>query len=287
MAFGVDRDASGSGLDALTLRRIIMGKWHNTGVTTGLKCTGRSDLKYNVSAGMAVCSMSAADGYTEAYWGGGTTENAVAAGDGTYARIDTVYMLSNTGSPDNLVHVAVKQGTPAATPTRPTLPSGALELLSFRMPAGGSATSSATALDTYHYAIPYGGNLGRLGFVSDSSQDELPIDSKWHQQLALKTIVIPTDRLVEIWWTARAITKNTVAADYGVRVLVDGSVADDGVLDQVPVVNHTTTQSIRLTTVLAGGAAHTVTFETIGDYGAAVVWSGNRSGEARDIGVAQ
>jgi hypothetical protein len=197
VAFGVDRDSSGSGLDALTLRRIIMGKWHNTGVTTGLKCSGRSDLKYNVAAGMAVCSMSSADGYTEAYWGGGTTENAVAAGDGTYPRIDTVYMLSNTGSPDNLVHVAVKQGTPAATPTRPTLPTGALELLSFRMPSGGSATSSATALDTYHYAIPYGASLGLL------AQNRMAVDAaggggvqKEYIEFPV-TFSLPTDRIVE------------------------------------------------------------------------------------------
>jgi hypothetical protein len=287
MAFGVDRDTDGKGLDALTLRRIIRGKWNNTGIVTGLVVTGRSDLKYTVTAGMAVCSMSEADGYTEAYWGGGTTENAVSAGDGTYARIDTVYMVSNTGTPDNKVHVLVAQGTPSATPVAPALPAGALRLMSFKMPSGASTTSNAGRAEAPAYAIPYGGNFGRIGYVVDSSKSELPIDWKWHKELALKTPVIPTNRLVEIVWTARAAAKNTVSADYAVRVLVDGAAVEDDVLDQVPVIKPVTTQSIRWTTVLSGGKSHDVSFEVIGDFGVPVVWQGARTGEVNDIRVAQ
>jgi len=202
-ALGVDVDTNGNGLDALTHRQIIRQNWSNTGVAGGLTVSGRSDLKYSVSAGMAVCSMGAADGYTEAFWPGGVTEHAVGAGDATYTRIDTVYILANTGNPDNNVHVDVKQGTPAASPVAPELPSGAQPLAYRQMPANGSTTNSAIPYGNINYAIQAGASIGRLGewwdktetFTGSSEKQKVSHDFPIR-------FTLPTDRMVEFVFDA-------------------------------------------------------------------------------------
>ena len=103
-ALGVAPDGGGQGCDALTHRRVIAAQWENTGVVTGLEVSGRQDLRYGVSPGAAVCSMGEADGMSVAWWDGAgspATENAVAAGDSAYPRIDAVYIIAYTGQPDN------------------------------------------------------------------------------------------------------------------------------------------------------------------------------------------
>jgi hypothetical protein len=196
-ALGVDVDVNGNGVDPLTHRQIIKRHWGNTGVVGGLTVSGRSDLKYSVSAGMAVCSMGAADGYTEAYWPGGVTENAVSAGDGTYSRIDTVYMLSNTGATDNKVHVMVAQGTPSATPFAPSLPAGALTLRSFTMPSGASSTSSAVAQNAPGFAIAYGASLGKIAENWNKSDGVGGGEAQKYFYEQPVTFSLPTARILE------------------------------------------------------------------------------------------
>ena len=55
-ALGVAPDPTGRGVDPPTHRRIIKAHWENTGIVCGLDVTGRSDLRYSVAAGVAVCS---------------------------------------------------------------------------------------------------------------------------------------------------------------------------------------------------------------------------------------
>jgi len=234
-ALGVDVDTNGNGVDPLTHRQIIKRHWNNTGIIGGLTVSGRSDLYYAVSAGVAVCSMGSADGYTEAYFAGGKTENAVSAGDGTYARIDSVYLLANTGTPDNAVHCGVVQGTPAASPSAPTLPAGALLLQQMLVPAGASKTSSASANGSQNYAIPYGGSLGRLAYAKVTGDYTIPEDKQWHSQVSA-TFRVPTDRLVTVEWKACTTvgTSGTSADDananmgsYYLQLLVDGNVINE------------------------------------------------------------
>ena len=197
-ALGVDVDTDGNGVDPLTHRQIIKRHWNNTGIIGGLTVSGRSDLYYAVSTGVAVCSMGDADGYVEAYWPGGVTENTVDAGDGTYARIDSVYLLANTGTPDNLVHCMVAQGTPSASPVAPSLPSGALRLQDMLVPAGASTTGAAALNGSQLYAIPYGGSLGQIGrSVDDSDYSSIWTDTAFHNML-LCTFSVPTDRMIHI-----------------------------------------------------------------------------------------
>lgn len=197
-ALGVDVDTNGNGVDPLTHRQIIKRHWGNTGIVGGLTVSGRSDLYYAVSAGVAVCSMGAADGYTEAYFAGGNTENAVSAGDATYPRIDTVYILANTGSPDNLVHVEVAQGTPSASPVKPALPVGAQPLMSMLLAAGAQNTGAAIPVDaSATYAIPYGASMGVLNryvYTGAAPRNQTTLTT-----IGAKKIILPTDRNMHFW----------------------------------------------------------------------------------------
>lgn len=196
-ALGVAPDANGVGLDPLTHRLLIKQHWNNTGVVMGLTVSGRGDLRYQVSAGAAICSMSAADGYTEAYWNGGVTENAVDAGDRTYSRIDVVYMLSNTVASDNTVHVRVAQGTPSASPVIPSLPAGAQPLAYRLMPANGSTTNSATPYGNINYAIQAGASGGKLAeFWQRASLNGNDHVQNVNHEFPVR-FTIPTDRQIE------------------------------------------------------------------------------------------
>ena len=239
-ALGVAVDSNGNGLDALTYRRLIRQLWHNTGVIGGLTVSGLSSLYYQVAAGAAVCSMADSDGYTQAYWPGGTTENPVSAGDATYPRIDTVYILANTGTPDNLVHVAVASGTPAASPVKPSLPTGALEIMSMLMPAGATSTSSATQYGSVDYAIPYAAQLGRLAYETATVDYPVPEDTSngkmvWHKLIATQ-FNVPTDRLVNISFESAstvgtsgssATEVNSRMGSYFAQFRVNGDVVND------------------------------------------------------------
>jgi hypothetical protein len=292
-ALGVDVDASGNGVDPLTHRNIIKAHWVNTGVVSGLAVSGRSDLYYGVSAGLAVCSMGDADGYVEAYWPGGKTENTVSAGDGTYARIDTVYLLANTGTPDNVVHCKVVQGTPAASPVAPALPTGGLKLRDVSVPAGASTTSAGAVGTDVGYAIPYGANLNRLAHaVNTTSVAQNWTANTWWPQAAATTGLLLTDRLVTVEFTWRATTKYAANPSGGdgsfyAKLVVDGVDVSDG-LDECRVGNIWERQCVRFRTTLAGGKTHSVNVSIKPNTGLShFMWQGLRTVDVFDGGVAQ
>ena len=205
-ALGVDNivnsNGSVTGTDALQLRHILKARWDNPGKITGLTVTGRSDLKYNVAAGVAVCSRGTSDGYTEAYYAGGTT-SAVSAGDASNPRIDLVYILphdSTQGDSDNQVVVDVVQGTPAASPTTPSTPSGAVALAAMRVASGATNTSAATNILDLNYAIPYGSSLG---IISDKTFTTNQYKTG-NDIMTRDTIYLPTDRAIEFHITVTA-----------------------------------------------------------------------------------
>lgn len=197
-ALGIMQASDGTGCDALTHRRIIKSRWANTGIITGLKVTGRSDLKYSVSAGCAVVSRSASDGYAEAYWEGGTTD-AVSAGDPSNPRIDLVWIKANDlqqGDPDNRVHIGVTQGTPSANPVAPSVPSGCLRLMTMRLGAGATSTQAAQRTSSADYALPYGASFGILQRVAENRDGAVDYNSKG--QFLTWGCQFPTDRNVEL-----------------------------------------------------------------------------------------
>jgi hypothetical protein len=232
--------------------------------------------------------MSAADGYTEAYWNGGQTENAVDAGDSTYSRIDVVYMLSNTGTPDNVVHVRVQQGTPAASPAIPSLPAGGLPLAYRLMPSRGSNTNAATPTGNIDYAIPYGVGLDRIGYQANTgsqTQDWRP--NIWWGQAACTTQYLPVDRSVTVRFVYRASSADEVLSSFYTRLKVDGQVMTDG-LDECPVFPVWARQQVSFPIVLSGGRTHSVDVEVCPNTNRkAFTWRGLRYVEVVDGSVAK
>lgn len=266
-ALGVAPDDSGVGVDPLTHRQIIKRHWTNTGAVGGLSVTGQSNLQYAVSAGMAVCSMGDADGYTEAYWPGGVTENAVSAGDATYGRIDTVYMLSNTGSPDNLVHVMVQQGSPAASPAKPALPTGGIELASMLLPAGATATSSASAYGSVNYAIAAGASVGLLGESWQRMDGSGSPTVKQHFYEQAIKFTIPTDRVLEFTFKTNFSASDSKLTEWAMQFQVDGTALDHSAVNFVSNNPWQTHETSYTTTIQAG--THTALIDSWLQNGAA------------------
>ena len=225
-ALGIMQASDGTGTDALTHRRIIKSRWANTGIITGLTVTGRSDLKYSVSAGCAVVSRSASDGYAEAYWEGGTT-SAVSAGDPSNPRIDLVWIKANDlqqGDPDNRVHIGVTQGTPSASPVAPSAPAGCLPLSSFRIGAGATSTRGAVLVENGMYAIPHGATLGLLGQnVNTADYMGSANEREWFYENSVQ-FAVPTNRLVELVYSATFYNENCDWLSWGIGAFqMDGS----------------------------------------------------------------
>lgn len=239
-ALGIAPDESGSGVTPLTHRQILKAHWANTGVITGLAVSGRSDLTYAVAAGVAVCSRGSADGYTEAYWAGGTTP-AVAAGAAN-PRIDCIWIRADDptqGDADNHVTVGVTQGTPSATPVAPTVPAGCLKIMERLMPANATSTGASTANGTTSYAIPYGASTGRIGYAKVTSDYTLTEDKDKNGKMVYHEMVrcdfsVPTKRLVRIEWKARSTVgastgsdKNERMGSYFLQLRMDGNAIND------------------------------------------------------------
>ena len=197
VAFGVQNQGS-VGTTAADLRKIIQYKWAAPGIVGGLKVTGRSNLAYNVAEGMAITSRGASDGCAEAFWPGGQTA-AVSANTGSSPRLDAIWITSHDatqGDSDNLVAVGVTQGTPAATPAPPAIPTTATLLALMLVPAGATKTSSASAYALGASAIPYGSSLGVLVDQTDTANRAVLPASEY--VYAQGTFTLPTRRQVDI-----------------------------------------------------------------------------------------
>ena len=77
-ALGVSADQDNNGCTPLDHRMIIGSNYLNCGIKNGLGVKGRSDLRYQVDAGVAVTSRGDADGKMEAYFEGGATPETTA-----------------------------------------------------------------------------------------------------------------------------------------------------------------------------------------------------------------
>lgn len=213
-ALGIAPDDEGRGVDPLTHRRIIMGHWSNTGIISGsrtsggdgdlpLAVTGRNDLMFNIADGSAVCSRGRADGFTEAYWPGGTT-SAIKAGDPSHKRYDIVWVKAGDptqGDNDNHVTVGVTSGTPSSSPQWPisSVPPGATEIASVIVPAGAATTSQCTIMASGDYAVPSGGSLGLICRNIYNYEGPANVGDKGKDYYEQETeFTVPSDRLVEV-----------------------------------------------------------------------------------------
>ncbi|QIK83116.1 hypothetical protein [Sanguibacter sp. HDW7] len=116
------------------------------GVLSGLAVSGTGSWAYSVSAGYVVLSRSAADGAVLAGNDAAatvTTSPAPASG----SRIDLVWVKHSdvdAGDPTSEIALGVTEGTAAASPVAPTLPTGVFELARVTVAAGATSTSHAS-----------------------------------------------------------------------------------------------------------------------------------------------
>lgn len=289
VAFGI-RQSGDVGTSDADIRHILERKWLNKGVVGGLAVKG-SGSAYQVSAGMAICGRGGGDGFTEAYFPGGTTP-AVAGNASSDPRIDAVWVTAHDasmGDADNLVAVGVTQGTPAASPAVPSIPGHATLIAAMRVPGGATAATSASSARV-DYAIPYGASLGVLydGVVTHNA------DWKSSGSIASGTFRIPTDRFLSFKVTV------TAGANKGVYADGDGSVyvtikVDGEIVDRREVRLRATGNAVSSFYEFAaevGAGSHTVSMEyainaaeSIRMYWAKPGWAGQRL-QVVDMGVA-
>lgn len=234
-ALGVQPDSNGNGVTPEVHRKIIAAQWHNTGVIDGLAVSGRSDLTYNVAAGVAVCSKGTADGKTLAYWPGGQT-SAVSAGDASNPRIDLVWINAHNpkmGDSDNQVVVGVTQGTPSSNPVAPALPAGCTLLAEMRMPANSTSTGKAATVKKASAALQSSGARGRIGYQLVTNTHSVYEDYAWHQEVAV-SFTLPTKRHITIKQKVRAVCaagqssgNNTIFGSWYSQMRVDGRIIND------------------------------------------------------------
>ena len=285
-AFGVAQTSAGVGTTDTDMRHILAAQWDSTGVINGLSVTGTTSLYYSVAAGVAVCSKGLSDGKTLAYFGGGNT-STVAANSSGNPRIDSVYIYSNDanqGDPDNLVHIGVTQGTAAATPTAPSIPTYATLLAQMFMPAGATTTANVHRSASVGYAIPYGASLGRIGYDANTQTIDQNWDSTWYIQVAT-SVTVTTDRLVDVDFDARAgVDSGTDASSYYVKVQVDGVDVTDG-LDEMPVFDVWVRNRITFPLSLQAGS-HTISVHAKANTSKTrFTWRGVRQVSVYDRGV--
>lgn len=223
-AFGIQQTSAGVGTTASDMRHILAAQWACTGVVDGLAVTGGTSLAYSVASGVAVCSRGTSDGKSLAYFAGGNTP-AVAASDATNPRIDVVWVTAHDaaqGDADNLVTLGVTQGTPAATPVAPTIPTYATQLAQMLIPAGATTTANATSTAGVGYAIPYGASLGVLLDKTDTTSGT---NFSGLRTVLSGTMYLPTDRLVNVCQTFTGCNTSGSTTDGSsvyVRIYVDG-----------------------------------------------------------------
>jgi hypothetical protein len=268
-ALGVAQDADGNGLDALTHRRLISYGWTNLGVVGGLSVSGAPGLRYQATAGKAVCSLGEADGCVEAYWPGGPTAETVDAADSTYPRVDTVYLLAPTEAGGQVaLHVA--QGTPSAVPGPPSLPAGALRLRDMQMPAGASSTQSAAPVGSVDYAIPYGAEAGRIAhfWSRDNGTGSVELREPFNEFHC--GIYLPTNRMLEFCFDCVYSALDGKDSQWSVGFCVDDKVLEGSTVNFGSDDRWLSHQTRYLANVPSG--AHTVSIVSWLQFGSAPVF---------------
>lgn len=203
-AFPVRQTSAGVGCTDIALRKIFQALYPDKGIISGLKVTGQNALSYKVASGVAVCSKGSSDGNTLAYYQGGTI--ATTANTASNPRIDVIWITSHDitqGDSDNLVTIGCTQGTAAASPTEPSIPTYATKIAARKMPANATTTASATAYGSASQSIPYGGAEGLLSNGTITFTGEWGTAGK-EQGLNNFAFSIPTKRIIQIGITMTA-----------------------------------------------------------------------------------
>lgn len=159
-----------SGLPLIDERRITMGRYARSALGvpragiipthTNPLVTARASMGYDVAAFHALTSRTSAG--AEEIANDATTIVTTTAAPGANSRIDVIWVRSQfviLGDANNDVVFGVTQGTAAVTPTKPSIPAGALELATATIPSTATTTQSSGVVitQTYLYTAPAGG----------------------------------------------------------------------------------------------------------------------------------
>lgn len=155
----VDRNTADEGTTALAFRRVLgtLVKQSAPGVpiagrfgVDNFALTGKTNMSWDVTGGGAVLTRTGQGAYLVASHQ--TINVTTNAADGVNPRIDRIYLHQldptiDSASSDVRAYVSVAVGTPAATPTLPSIPTGALELGRAFIPAGATRTDNIALTD--------------------------------------------------------------------------------------------------------------------------------------------
>ncbi|WP_314429566.1 hypothetical protein [Microbacterium lacticum] len=120
--------------------------------------TGTAGMAYSVAAFAAVTARAGMGAELVANDGAATV--ATTAAPGANSRIDVIWVRSlftTTGDAGTAPVFGVTQGTAAASPSKPSIPAGALELATAVVLSTTTATSTAVITQTYPYTAMEGG----------------------------------------------------------------------------------------------------------------------------------
>lgn len=159
-----------SGLPLIDERRLTMGRWARSALGvprvgvipthTNPLVTARASMGYDVAAFHALTSRTSAG--AEEIANDATTIVTTTTAPGANSRIDVIWVRSQfviLGDANNDVVFGVTQGTAAVSPTKPSIPAGALELATATIPSTATTTQSSGVVitQTYLYTAPVGG----------------------------------------------------------------------------------------------------------------------------------
>lgn len=125
--------------------------------------TALATMNVAIAAADFVTSKGTADGVA-IFTNDGTVNLAITAAPASNSRIDVVWVKHNdntTGDATSTPVFGVTAGTAAASPTKPAIPTGALELATLRVYAGTTAANggSNTLTNTYQMTASRGGTV--------------------------------------------------------------------------------------------------------------------------------
>lgn len=212
-AFPVRQDTDGNGCTDVTLRKIMQALHPTKGIITGLTVSVQNSLNYYVGAGTAVCSKGSSDGNTLAYWAGGTVSTT--SNTSSNPRIDVIWITSHDitqGDSNNYVTLGVTQGTAAASPTAPSIPSYATKIVAMKVPASATTTSSASVYGSYNRitAVTTMGLLASSTIANSATGDATKL--KWYTENST-SFYVPTKRLVELQYDVSVRCSETSGTD--------------------------------------------------------------------------
>ncbi len=186
--------------------------------------TALATMNVAVAAAEFVTTKGKADG-AAIFTNDGTVNVAIGAAPASNSRIDVIYVKHNdntTGDADSNPIFGVRAGVAAASPTKPAIPTGALELATLRVYAGTTAANggSNTLVNTYAMTAARG---GVVPFRTKTELDAWTTACEGQQAIALATEVT-YERRGSAWiadMPKRRIVTATASGSLGAGTTVD------------------------------------------------------------------